>query len=148
MFLVTSSILALRSRLLLGTGIKKSISCIRSIGCYKGTAVAAHISGKEKSIPNSAACLKVSRSLQKKKGLKTNESLPAQYSTPTYSMRTHAVFQRAMEEAKGSFLLVPLGHLLTPSLDLSEFGLCGHLRDAFHRDAFEKYCALGGKQRG
>lgn len=98
------------------------------------------------SIPDSAACLKVSRSL-KKKGFKTNESPQTQYSTPTYCICTHTVFQRATEEAKGRFLLVPLGHLLTPSLDLSEFGLWSDLCDAFHCDAFKKYCSLGGKRR-
>lgn len=43
-----------------------------------------------------------------------------------------------------SFLLVPLGHLLTHSLDLSEFWLRGDLCDPSHRDALEEYCTLDG----
>lgn len=64
-----------------------------------------------------------------------------------HTVCVHTVFQRATEEARGRFLLVPLGHLLTLSLDLSEFGLRGELCDAFHSNAFEKYCSLGGRRR-
>lgn len=64
-----------------------------------------------------------------------------------HTVCVHTVFQRALEEAMGRFLLVPLCHLLTLSLDLSEFGLCGDLCDAFHCDAFKKYSTLGGKKQ-
>lgn len=71
-----------------------------------------------------------------------------QYSTPTYVYTNTHSFPEGCEEGKERiFLLVPLGHLLTLSLDLSQFRLCGDLRDAFHWDAFKEHCTLGVKMK-
>lgn len=55
--------------------------------------------------------------------------------------------QSSEEEAKGRLLPVPLGHLLTFSLDFFKFGLPCDLCDAFHTDAFKEYSSLRGKQK-
>lgn len=44
-------------------------------------------------------------------------------------------------------LLVPLGHLLTQSLDVAEFGLRGDLCDAPGADSFEEHRTLGERAR-
>lgn len=66
----------------------------------------------------------------------------------THTACVHTDLQRAEEEeAKWRLLPVPLGHLLTFSLDFSKFGLRCQLCDAFHIDAFKEYSSLGGKQK-
>lgn len=68
--------------------------------------------------------------------------------THPHTACVHTDLQRAEEEeAKGRLLPVPLGHLLTFSLDFSKFGLPCKLCDAFHADAFKEYGSLGGKQK-
>lgn len=90
-------------------------------------------------------CLSGSVKISKKQKSKMSHY---QHSTVhPHTVCVHTQFStRALEEAKGRFLLVPLGHLLTLSLDLSEFGLCGDLCDAFHCDPFKKYSTLGEKR--
>ena len=76
----------------------------------------------------------------------------SQHSTVRPHVSTHS-FPKGYEEGKkcklkkggGGFLLLPLCHLLTHSLDLAKLGLCGDLCDTFHRDAFKEYCTLGVK---
>lgn len=48
---------------------------------------------------------------------------------------------------KAHFLLVPLGHLLTQALDLTQFGLRGDLSDALHRDAFKEHRTLDRNEK-
>lgn len=67
--------------------------------------------------------------------------------TPNSKTHPHALQSRE-EEAKGRLLPVPLGHLLTFSLDFSKFGLRRDLCDTFHADAFKEYSSLGEKREG
>lgn len=63
--------------------------------------------------------------------------------TVHFHTHTHTHFHGgAKQKSEGRCLLVPLGHLLTQSLDLSELGLCGDLCDAIYCDAFKKHCSL------
>lgn len=90
----------------------------------------------------------MSRHQKKKKEKKKIDT----WVTPNSKTHPHAPCESTARQsgeiqAKGRLLPVPIGHLLTFSLDFSKFVLCRDLRDAFHADAFKENSSLGRKQK-
>lgn len=148
--LVRSSVLALRSGLfLVCVKGRKNTSSITTIGCHEmqpcRCSFVSHQERKKKknlflTLTSVTKCQDLKRNLRRMSHSQHGTVHP-------HTVCVYTVLQRATEEAWGRFLPFPLGHLLTLSLDLSEFGLRGDLCDAFHSNAFEKYGSLGGRRR-